>query len=106
MGDAVSQRMLGLEEAIGGVLGSVAGPWHAQDFHLNLMTLGEEFFSMAGRKCGSQRFPIRLHCCPNPAVLPVCIRVRTRNLGKEEILLLIKHPEPHFPFWDDSVSSM
>lgn len=34
------------------------------------------------------------------------MRIRAKNLGKEEILLLIKHPELHFPFWDDSVSSM
>lgn len=40
-----------------------------------------------------------------PPVLSICIRIRTRNLGKEKILLLIKHTEPHFPFGDDSLSS-
>ena len=41
-------------------LGSGAGLRHAQGFRPSLMTLSEEFSSVAGRKAGSCRFPVLL----------------------------------------------
>lgn len=88
------------------MLGPVAGPQHAQDFlpvswHSMKCCLPQQIGNLEAGE--SRYFCIALQ---KPPVLPVCVRIATRNLGKEKILLLIKHPEPRFPFGDDSGSSV